>query len=291
MSVPGPGWMVRWGGAVIPRLLRGTVILLALLLPAELTAQVHPDSGRIVGRLLDGLTLTPVIAAEVRLITSLNDVPVRNLTDDEGRFLFSSLRPGSCRLEIEHLGYGIQSTTVEVPRGGTIDVEVRVAPEPVRLEPLEVVVHTRSRWLEREGFYRRKEFGFGHVFGPLELDDWRGSLTSNLEERIPGLRHHYVADDTIDATILMLFPGPYKLKEKICVPTVFVNGWPDPVIVQNLDVYHASALEGVEVYRTALEVPGKYRVRLYPTRLDCGVILLWVRDELEIREPGAVHEP
>lgn len=260
------------------RLVRGTVVVSVLLLPPELTAQVHPDSGRIVGRLLDGLTLTPVVAAEVRLITSLNDVPVRNLTDDEGRFLFSSLRPGSCRLEIEHLGYGIQSTTVEVPPGATVDVEVHVAPEPVRLEPLEVVVHTRSRWLEREGFYRRKELGFRNtIFGPLELDDWRGSLTSNLVERIPGLRHHCVAGDTIDATILMLFPGPYRLG--MCVPTVFVNGWPDPVLVENLDVYQARELEGVEVYRLPLEVPGKYRVRIYPTRLTCGVILLWVRDE------------
>jgi hypothetical protein len=260
----------RWGNAVIPRLLRGTPIVLVLFLPPELTAQVHPDSGRIVGRLLDGLTLTPVVAAEVRLTTNLIDTPVRNITDEEGRFLFISVRPGSCRLEIEHLGYGIQSATVDVPRGGTLDVEVHLAPEPVRLEPLEVVVHRRSRWLERQGFYRRKELGFGHVFGRAELDDWRGSLSLNLQ-RVPGV-YRYPGDS---AVIRMLFPGHYGLG--MCAPTVFVNGWPDPLVISYLDVYHASELEGVEVYRAPWEVPGKYRVLLYPSRLTCGVILLWVR--------------
>jgi hypothetical protein len=248
-----------------------TAIVSVVLLPAELRAQAHPDSGRVVGRLLDGLTLTPVVAAEVRLTTSLLEAPVRNLTDEEGRFLFSSVRPGSCRLEIEHLGYGIQWTTVDVPQGRTIDVEVHVAPEPVLLEPLQVVVHTRSRRLERTGFYRRKESGFGHVFGPAELDDWRGSLSANLQ-RVPGVYHH----PGDDAVIRMLFPGHYGLR--MCAPYVFVNGWPDPVVISHLDTFHPSALEGVEVYRTLWEVPGKYRVRISPTRLTCGVILLWVRE-------------
>jgi hypothetical protein len=255
---------------VIPRLLRGTPIVLVLFLPPELTAQVHPDSGRIVGRLLDGLTLTPVVAAEVRLTTTLIDTPARNITDEEGRFLFASVRPGSCRLEIEHLGYGVQWTTVDVPRGGTIDVEVHMAPEPVLLEPLEVVVHARSRLLEREGFYRRKELGFGYVFTRAELDDWRGSLSQNLQ-MVPGV-YGYPGDS---ALVRMLFPGHYGLG--MCAPTVFVNGWRDPSAISFLDVYHPSTLEGVEVYRAPWEVPGKYRVRMYPSRLACGVILLWVR--------------
>ncbi len=262
----------RAGSVMIPRFLGGALTVLVLLLPPELDAQVHPDSGRIVGRLLDELTLTPVVAAEITLITSLLEVPVRNLTDEDGRFLFSSVRPGWCRLEIEHLGYGTQWTTVDVPRGRTIDVEVHVAPEPVLLEPLEVVVHTRSRRLERVGFYRRKEFGFGHVFGPAELDDWRGSLSSNLQ-RVPGL-YHFPGDS---ALIRMLFPGHYGLG--ICAPYVFVNGWPDPVVISHIDVFHPSTLEGVEVYRAPWEVPGKYRARISPTRLTCGVILLWVREE------------
>jgi hypothetical protein len=255
---------------VIPRLLTCTAIVSTLLLPLELTAQVHPDSGQIVGRLLDGLTLTPVVAAEVRLITTLIEVPARRVTDEEGRFLFSGVRPGWCRLEIQHLGYGNQWTTVDVPRGGTIDVEVHVAPEPVRLEPLRVEVHLRSERLERIGFYRRKQFGSGHVFGPAELDGWRGSLTSNLE-MVPGLQR------SVDGTIRMLFPGAYGLG--MCVPTVFVNNWPDPVVVKHLDMYDPRGLEAVEVYRAPWEVPGKYRIRLYPSRLSCGVILLWVGGE------------
>jgi hypothetical protein len=159
----------------------------------------------------------------------------------------------------------------------------------VLLEPLKVVVRARLRSLEREGFYRRLEFGFGHLFGPADLDDWRGSLTSNLVERIPGLQHY------ADGTIRMLFPLNAPALSTVgltwCVPTVFVNGLPDPVVVGHLNTYHPSALEGVEVYRTLLEVPGKYRVRMYPSRLKCGVILLWVRDELLIREPRRMRVP
>jgi hypothetical protein len=255
---------------MIPRLLSGTAIVSLLLVP-ELTAQVHPDSGQIVGRLLDGLALTPVVAAQVTLTTSLIDAPVRSITDEEGRFLFTSVRPGWCRLEIEHLGYGSQWTTVDVPRGGTIDVDVHLSPEPVRLEPLHVEVYPRSPRLEREGFYTRKQHGFGHVFSRAELGDWRGSLSQNLQ-MVPGV-YRYPGDS---ALVRMLFPGSYGLS--MCAPTVFVNGWPDPSAISFLDVYHPSQLEGVEVYRAWWEVPGKYRIRLYPSRLSCGVILLWLRE-------------
>lgn len=269
MSKPAPDRIEQRGRAAIHRLVAGTAIATLLLLPPELAAQVHPDSGRIVGRLLDGLTLTPVVAAEVTLITSLIEAPVRTLTDDEGLFLFASVRPGWCRLEFEYLGYGNQWTTVDVPLGGTIDVEVHLTPEPVRLEPLRVQVELRSERLERIGFYTRKRFGSGHVFGPAELDDWRGSLTSNLE-MVPGLQR------SVDGTIRMLFPGAYGLG--MCVPIVFVNGWPDPAVVSYLDIYDPRGLEAVEVYRAPWEIPGKYRIRMYPSRPSCGVILLWLRD-------------
>ncbi|MGD2154546.1 MAG: carboxypeptidase regulatory-like domain-containing protein [Gemmatimonadales bacterium] len=272
MSLSGSACIERWGRAAIPRLLRGAPIVLVLLLPTELTAQVHPDSGRIVGRLLDGVTLTPVVAAEVTLSCSLIDVPARNVTDEDGEFVFSSVRPGWCKLEIEHLGYGSQWTTVDVPRGGTIDVDVHIAPEPVRLEPLRVEVYPRSRRLEREGFYSRKELGSGHVFTRAELDDWRGSLSQNLQ-MVPGV-YRYPGDP--DALVRMLFPGHYGLS--MCAPTVFVNGWQDPSAISFLDAYDPSQLEGVEVYRAWWEVPGKYRIRLYPSRLECGVILLWLRE-------------
>ncbi len=272
MSIRAPDRIEQRGRTVIHRLLASTAIATLLLLPPELAAQVHPDSGQIVGRLLDGLTLTPVVAAEVRLITSLIETPARSVTDEDGHFLFSSVRPGSCRLEIEHLGYGTQWTTFDVPRGGTIDVEVHVAPEPVLLEPLKVEVYPRSLRLEREGFYGRKELGFGHVFSRAELDDWRGSLSQNLQ-MVPGV-YRYPGDP--DAFVRMLFPGSYGLS--MCAPAVFVNGWRDPSAISYLDAYHPSQLEGVEVYRAWWEVPGKYRIRLYPSRLECGVILLWLRE-------------
>ncbi|MGD2216736.1 MAG: carboxypeptidase regulatory-like domain-containing protein [Gemmatimonadales bacterium] len=277
MSIPAPDRIEikHWGRAVIPRFLAGTAILSRLLFAPELAAQVHPDSGQIVGRLLDGLTLAPVVAAEVTLITSPIEAPVeapaRSITDEEGRFLFFSVRPGSCRLEIEHLGYGTQWTTIDVARGRTIDVEVHVAPEPVLLEPLKVEVYPRSRRLEHEGFYTRKELGSGHVFTRAELDDWRGSLSQNLQ-MVPGV-YRYPGDS---ALVQMLFPGHYGLS--MCAPTVFVNGWQDPSAIGFLDAYDPSQLEGVEVYRAWWEVPGKYRIRLYPSRLECGVILLWLRE-------------
>jgi hypothetical protein len=273
MSKTAPDRIAQNRRALIRRTLRAAAILSLPLFPPELAAQVHPDSGRIVGRLRDGLTLTPVVAAEVTLITSLIAVPVRSLTDEEGRFLFSSVRPGSCRLEIEHLGYGTQWTTFDVPRGGTIDVEVRVAPQPVRLEPLLVEVYPRSPRLEREGFYSRKKLGFGHVFSRAELDDWRGSLSQNLQ-MVPGVYRY--PGDTAAVVRMLAHPGPYGVSR--CAPTVFVNGWRDPSVISVLDVYHPSQLEGVEVYRAWWEVPGKYRIRLYPSRLSCGVILLWLRD-------------
>jgi hypothetical protein len=257
---------------VVVRLLGGTALVSLLLVPPELAAQVPSDSGRIVGHLVDAVTLAPVAAAEVKLVTSLIETPVRDVTDDEGRFVFPSVRPGSCKLEIEQLAYGTQWTTVDVPRGETIDVEVQVAPQPVLLEPLKVEVYPRSLRLEREGFYRRRDTGFGYVFGPAELGHWRGSLTQNLQ-MVPGV-YRSIGDVP---KIKMLFPGAYKLSW--CVPTIFVNGWPDPVAIESLDAYQPSMLEGVEVYRTWWDIPGKYKILLYPSRLDCGVVLLWLRGE------------
>jgi CarboxypepD_reg-like domain len=88
---------------------------------------------RVGGRVVDAESGEPVANAAVRLGTA--DAA---LTDGTGRFLLVDVRGGEQMLEVDRLGYGTQSTKVNIEGGTAVDLTVRMAARPVELGGIDV---------------------------------------------------------------------------------------------------------------------------------------------------------
>ena len=58
-----------------------------------------------------------------------------------------------------------------------------------------------------------------------------------------------------------------------CLPDVYLDGIPQPGADELDDIIMPFDIEGIEVYRSASEVPARYTT----AGANCGVILLWSR--------------
>lgn len=137
--------------------------------------------GDLRGQLHDQLSGTPIPWAVVRL----EGTPHQALADAEGRFVFEGLRPGDYVLEIRNLGYMVRSDPVSVPEGRDVFLVLRIAPQVVELEGLEVTTRGAVEQITRLTPFRRDI-----VYGNSMLEEEvRGALAFEILRRsVPGLR-------------------------------------------------------------------------------------------------------
>lgn len=86
----------------------------------------------------------------------------RATTDDRGRFTARNLPPGRITLQVRAFGYRDTSLPVDVPRGGTVAVTVRLDAVAVVLRPVRTVA---GRSVERERFETSPDVGTFAVSG------------------------------------------------------------------------------------------------------------------------------
>lgn len=142
-------------------------------------------SSRVVGRLIDRETLAPISNALVGNATR----GYTQISDDAGRFLLTDLYAGEQTIKVRHIAYGERESIVSVPPG-TLEIEIRLTPVALVLEPLEIrVVGVRSVKLERSGFYERQEWGkrlgLGHYLTRLDIERRAPSRVSHLLSEVP----------------------------------------------------------------------------------------------------------
>ena len=108
-----------------------------------------------------------------------------------GQFVLSALPVGEYEISIRHIGYAPLTHTVTVTRGHTTEVDVRLSPDPVELEPLVATV-ARIRRLETQGFYERKYWGEliggGTFFTVQDIERRNPFLITDLIADAPGVR-------------------------------------------------------------------------------------------------------
>lgn len=240
---------VRSGGLI----LGGPVA--ALLLSAGCVFAQEPTArdGAITGRVLEAEGRAPVGQVDVQLVGTGR----RTVTDGRGEFRFDSVPAGEQRLRVRHLGFRSRELTVDVPPGELLGVTIRLDPEPVALDPLDVKVESelRLRRLEDEGFYYRRELDFGHFFGPQYLTRWSGLRMGDVIRRTPGLS-----------------AGRTGLRNRRCHRrsggfNVYVDGIPWEGGVPNWPLTEVAAME---IYRGPSQTVGT----AYPPG-PCGLILIW----------------
>jgi hypothetical protein len=146
-----------------------------------LTEALARGLGDLRGQLLDAGSGRPISQAGVRL----GEGGQQRITDEEGRFAFQSLQPGRYLLEIAHLGYSVQADEVEVPGGRDVFVRLRVSPQAVELEGIDVVVRSEVEELQRLTPFRR-DIVYGEEMARAE--ERGATVVDVLRTASPGLQ-------------------------------------------------------------------------------------------------------
>lgn len=133
--------------------LRLAIILAALSIgvaaPVPLLAQ---DTGRIVGRVVDGESGRPLQSAAVTVV----DTRKSTMTGADGRFILAGVPHGKVTLKVELLGYTTSTIAgLVVKPGATLEREVRLTSDAIRLAGIEVTA-SAQRGTVREGLTEQR---------------------------------------------------------------------------------------------------------------------------------------
>src|SRR5688500_18940176 len=111
------------------RLLSRVRLSLILTLTVTVPAAAQ-ESGRIIGRVVEGQQGAPVAGATVELVGTERTV----VTALDGRYTLEDVAPGPASLRVRMIGFGPKVVTgVQVPAGGAVAQNVALTAEVVQL--------------------------------------------------------------------------------------------------------------------------------------------------------------
>lgn len=186
-------------------------------------------------------------------------------TDTAGRFLISSLPPGSADFSFRRLAYSPVVLSVLIPADDTTDVAVTLGLTALQLTGVVVQEHAAHVRI-LDAFESRRKQGIGHFVTRAEIERRHPLLLSDMMRIIPG------------AEILMGENGRAALRfarvgRPNCPPQFFVDGI--QVTGYNIDDMPPGDVEGVELYAGAAGLPPEFN-RARGTSI-CGVVAIWTR--------------
>ncbi|HKJ93972.1 MAG TPA: carboxypeptidase-like regulatory domain-containing protein [Longimicrobiales bacterium] len=222
------------------------------------------------GFVIDRWTGTRVRYAFIRF-RAIDGTDVEAVVSDSAGEFSIRLTPGArYQAEVKAAGYVTQSDTVQTFRGPTASVLLRLWPEPFPLEPLRVTVSKGNSSLADNGFYHRRQMGFGYFMTAKEIEQpfpvvMTDALHSVPRMRLMCLRPGLCDLRTVDAAS-MFFRG-------MCLPTVVLDGFVlrrggtggDLMLDELLNPFN---IEAIEVYPSAAGVPAQYMS-------PCGAVIAW----------------
>ena len=267
--------------------LPGPLLVLLASLPALPLLATGPDPAaaqELEGRVVDGSTGRPVGLAYVALVTSDRRSIVAVTADDQGIFSVEPPSPGSYWVYASALGYQpVVDGLFEIGEGGAMEVEVRLQPDPVRMDSLRASVERTDRYLRQVGFYERREGGWGYH---LDHEEIRRRAVGTVVDAIRDVPRLFVAEEGA-AEVFRGHEGPFPdivIRDRggFCPPHVWLDGRlvhrggeagrrPEPDGPTMPDEWaHPHEIAAMEIYRGRLEIPARYNL---PN--TCGVLLIW----------------
>lgn len=250
--------------------------------PERLTAQdlylVFQDrerrTGTVQGRVVSAQTGDPLEGAAVTL---RRDGDVR-ISGADGTFEFVGVRTGAIDITVSLLGFAEAKGGVVLGGGQTLELEVRLSPEPIELEP--IVVQAARLAIDGgmlEDVRRRAEGGWGTVLlrEELELSRRTASRTTDILQQQVGV--HVGGQTERSRTLYLRTPG--------CGPMVYLDGvklthgprgdsgGTALESAQAVNLVHPMDIEAIEIYRGPGQIPGEF----LDSNAQCGVILIWTR--------------
>jgi hypothetical protein len=267
-------------------------LVLALAVAPSAAAQT------INGTLMDLQTDQPIPLGLVLMFTESGDSVTSAVTDVRGGFSLSSPSPGNFLLLAGALGYReAPAGTFELGEDGVLQVEYRLAPEPLPIDALVVSLDrpVQAHRLVGNGFVRRFQRGLGAFVTPHDIEESSATSTEQLLTHIPQVRVGAVRiARPVGTNEWTVYPRPdvgetVQIRSPVggwCTPTVYVDGvrtfyesdaqsYAQGVTLSTLAPL--GTVEAMEVYRRPAEIPPEYSVG--PTS-NCGVLVVWTKTGL-----------
>lgn len=266
---------------------------IAGLAPDGLAAQ---EAVEVAGTVVDEGTGEPVDGATVRLADTGGSAR-ETITGPDGVFTFAQVAPGEYTLGVRRLGYEVLSTPLEIGPQAPPRLDVRLQPQAIPLEPLEVGVEGRAPRLVESGFYDRMEEGWGVFLEPQWIEaNKRGfvrlaDFMSTLQMRAPLPRCDRIPV-YLDRRRVGLADGSGTSRSYSLNPAGTFRSpvGPPPTLLEELSVTDIGA---AEVYQPGSKVPF---FAWDDVTMTCGAIILWSnwtadtpeipRIEVELCEPA-----
>ncbi len=242
------------------------------VLPAAANAQ---EAVRIEGTITDDGTGEPIDGATVRLADASGSAR-ETITGPDGIFAFAQVLPGEYTLAVRRFGYEVLSAPLEIGSQAPPRLDVRLEPQAIPLDPLEVGVEGRPPRLVESGFYERMEEGWGVFLEPEWIEANKvgfvrlSDFMSTLQMRAPLSRCPkipvYLDRRPIGAADGSGTSRPYSLNSE---GTFRSPNDPPPTLLEELSVYELGA---AELYQPGSKVPF---FAWDGASMFCGAIILW----------------
>ena len=259
-------------------------------------------ANRISGAVLTRSGREPVAGVSITMSDTLGRRITTVVSNEEGQFQLP--HPGSgerFNLRAEHIAYADATGVVDFGARDELNVELLMATRPIELEPI-VVVERRRDYLAEVGYYMRKDRGLGKFIDRVDIELRKPTQLTDIVRRTPGVT---ITGYGLAADIEMMgarraggfegssFMGTTGTGGMKCRPAVYVDGAlvrpggtprtrtleselgtsTVPGTAPLNQIVSPEAIEAVEVYRRASEVPARYS----GADAACGVLAIWTR--------------
>lgn len=233
----------------------------------------NPAAAQVTGLVVDDRDDTPVAGALIVVSDEKGTELARTITGPVGLFGISGLPHGrTYHVGAHAMGYESLVGTRFVAGADPSMLELRLRPDPVRLEPITVTMARQRRRLEAVGFYRREKLGIGRHLRSEEIEARAIDRMSDVLRFEPSVR--LVPSTKKPGMYLVTFNG-MTLGFQPCRPTVVLDGMKvsEHFLLDELVV--PSEVSAMELYPRGVGVP----VQWSGMDAGCGVILIWTKQD------------
>jgi len=266
------------------------------------------------GRLRDLRTDEPIAGGVLTLIGEGGERLVTIVTDDDGSYRIAAPGAGTYLLEARRMGYRAWiDGPLELQVGDDWETEYHLQRLPVQLDPVEVTAEAQRHdpYLDQVGFFERQRSDFGHFVTREDIANRAAKKVTDILISIPGVR--LVPGESGLGRSAVELRGSLLSYGGVCHPRVFIDGlmvirgdarprgqdiygMPEEGLQTDMrgdpaermeialdDVVQPDDIQGIEVYRSAAQVPVQFGGT--STETQCGVIVIWTRNGRRAANP------